>query len=133
MPLRNREPAGPTILIADDDPAVLNFLDVALRREGYTVLMASSPEAALLVAASHVGPLHFLVTDVTMAGMSGDGLFSRLAVSHPEVRALCVSGYLRDDLISRGLLSQTTPFISKPFRLEELTAKLKELSGVVQD
>jgi two-component system cell cycle sensor histidine kinase/response regulator CckA len=98
-----------------------------LQREGYTVLVAAHGDAALTVAASHVGPIHMLVTDVVMPGMSGGELANRFLRERPGVRVLYISGYSDDAIVRAGVSHADSAFLQKPFSYEAFAAKVREL------
>src|SRR4030095_920120 len=82
-----------TILVVDDDKAVLALAVDVLEIAGYTVLSTPDPRHALRLARSHAEPLHLLLTDVVMPLMNGLQLAAELQVLRPEARGLLISGY----------------------------------------
>ena len=113
-----------TILVAEDEPAVLRLTATALRRGGYTVLEAASGPEALAVHAAH-GRVALLVTDVVMPKMSGLVLAAQLAIRQPGLKVLCVSGYSVRAVAAEGAMPW--PFLAKPFVLSTLLARVREL------
>jgi two-component system cell cycle sensor histidine kinase/response regulator CckA len=111
-----------TILVAGDEDAVK-----ALRQRGYLVLAAASGEEALEIAIQHGGPIHLLITDVVMRGMSGRELSDTLLLDRPLVRTLFVSGYAEDTIVQHGVLEPGTWFIAKPFTPLLLSRKVREI------
>jgi FixJ family two-component response regulator len=89
------------------------------------VLPASSPEDALGLAASHTGPLHLLLTDVIMPGMSGPELARRLAAERPDLAILFMSGYTDGSVAPHGVLEPGIQFIQKPFDRSSLLQKIR--------
>ncbi|RME96660.1 MAG: PAS domain S-box protein [Verrucomicrobia bacterium] len=118
--------AGRTILLVDDEPAVLKPAAIALRRQGCEVLTASRPEDALRLAAQHAGPIDLLVTDVVMPQMNGRDLADRLRADRPDLRVLYMSGYTRD-VLPEVAGEGDVPFLAKPFALKTLVAKVQEV------
>jgi len=108
-----------TILLAEDEPTVRTIVREALVRQGYTVLEAASPEAAIQIAEQHRGPIHLLLTDVVMPGQSGDHLAARLVGSRPEMRVLFMSGYPDDTAVQRN-------YLQKPFGPETLVRTVRQ-------
>jgi PAS domain S-box-containing protein len=104
-----------TVLIVVDDEAVRAIARRALTRAGYTVLEASSAEAALRVAAGDVGTVHLLLTDVVMPGMSGRTLAQRLGERHPNMRVVYMSGYTDNAIVHHGVLEPGFTLLQKPF------------------
>ena len=115
-----------TILLVDDDDAVRAVLVRVLTRTGFNVLPAASPREAESICAEHPGPIHLLMTDLMMPGMTGDELAQRLLAARPEARVLYTSGYTDEAVTLRGLVSPGTPFLSKPFTIEGVVTKVRE-------
>jgi two-component system, cell cycle sensor histidine kinase and response regulator CckA len=114
-----------TILLVDDAEEVRGISARMLRKLGYTVLTADSADRALELAASTPPPLHLVLTDIVMPGASGRDLVNRLAVVHPETRALLTSGYDQQTNERRGTGGDTPHFIPKPYSLPELARKVR--------
>ncbi len=128
-PAPARAPAGTareTILLVEDDPAILAISRTMLERLAYRVIGARSPDAALQLARDHAGPIHLLMTDVVMPGMNGHDLAARLLDPHPHIKRLYMSGYTADVIAHHGILDDGIHFIQKPFTLAELEAKVRE-------
>ncbi|NCC95138.1 MAG: response regulator, partial [Opitutae bacterium] len=115
-----------TILLVEDDPAILAISRTMLERLAYRVVGARSPDAALQLARDHAGPIHLLMTDVVMPGMNGHDLAARLLDPHPHIKRLYMSGYTADVIAHHGILDDGIHFIQKPFTLAELEAKVRE-------
>ena len=121
-------PAGSeTVLLVEDETMVRDLLRGMLERHGYRVLTAQSGEEALEVAAAHPGPLHLLVTDVVMKGIGGPELAGRLQPLHPGLRVLHISGYTDDAVLRHGVREGLTAFLQKPFTIEALVVKVREV------
>lgn len=116
-----------TVLLVEDDDRVRALLASMLQKHGYTVLLASQGDQALQVAGRHAGPIHLLLTDVVMPGMSGRALSERLAAARPDTRVLYMSGYSDDALLGHGVRSASTHFIQKPFSIETLDQKVRQV------
>lgn len=115
-----------TILLVDDDDSVRGLLARVLRSKGYTVLEAASGEEAQAIATDHDGPLHLLVCDVLMSGLSGPDLAERLAQARPELRMLMMSGdpNMESVLDDRRVRAE---FIGKPFSAQKLVENVQLL------
>jgi CheY-like chemotaxis protein len=118
-----------TVLLVEDEDAVRALALRVLRSHGYTVLEARDGDEALLISEQHQGPIHLLVTDVVMPGMSGRQLAARLAPVRPELRALYVSGYTDNAISHHGVLEPETPFLQKPFTPNGLARKARDVLG----
>ncbi len=116
-----------TILLVEDEPALLDLTQALLKRIGYAVLPASGPQEALELARTFTGTIHLLMTDVVMPGMSGRDLWQQLAGQKPDLKILFMSGYTSDILAHRGVVDGAFHFIQKPFTLEALAAKVREV------
>ncbi|MGO8990811.1 MAG: PAS domain S-box protein [bacterium] len=116
-----------TILVVEDDKEVRNLAVRILKRQGYTVLDGSYGDEALNVCRNHQGPIHLLLTDVVMPGMSGRELAKRLESFHPEMKVLYMSGYTDDAIVMHGVLVQGVNYIQKPFTVDALAKKVREV------
>jgi signal transduction histidine kinase/CheY-like chemotaxis protein len=115
-----------TILVVEDDEMVRQLIAEAFQMYGYTVLVASNGDEALLLGERHPGPIHLMVTDVVMPKMCGRELADRLAPLHPEMKVLYMSAYADDIIGHRGVLEDGTLFIPKPFTLAVLMQKVRQ-------
>ncbi len=118
-------PAGSgTVLLVEDEPAVMRVTHRFLERLGYHVLAASSAAEALQLAAFHAEGVDLLLTDVIMPELSGGDLARRVSAMHPGVRVLFMSGYTADELAPYGVLAPGVDFIQKPFAFREFAARV---------
>ena len=115
-----------TVLLVEDEPAILQVGRRMLEARGYTVLTAPTPDAALQLVRQHAGTIDLLITDVIMPGMDGRELAGQITSLHPETRQLFMSGYTADVIASRGVLEEGVNFIEKPFSASALAAKVRE-------
>jgi two-component system cell cycle sensor histidine kinase/response regulator CckA len=115
-----------TILLVEDEQAILSLGQRMLETLGYRVLPASTPGEALRLAAEHRGEIQLLVTDVVMPEMNGRDLAKRLLSLHPGMRRLFMSGYTADVIAHHGVLDEQVHFIQKPFSRRQLAAKVRE-------
>jgi PAS domain S-box-containing protein len=104
-----------TILLVEDDDGVRRLARRVLSRAGYEVLEAPDGHEALTAAAAHPGPIHLVVTDVVMPGMSGREVAERMATARPEAEVLYTSGYTDDAIVHHGVLDDGMAFLQKPF------------------
>jgi len=103
-PAREAAGGGETILLLDDDAQIRALLGETLGVSGYTVLAASHGEEALRIGTEHLGPIHLLVTDVVMPGMSGPEVAQRMAAVRPGIPVLYVSGYAEHAMVHHDRL-----------------------------
>ncbi len=115
-----------TLLVVEDEAAVLRLVREGLGRMGYTVLAAASPAEAMQRSAEHGGPIHLLITDVVMPQMNGRELAERIGSERRGLKSLFMSGYTANVIAHRGVLDEGVSFIAKPFTLNALAAKIRE-------
>ena len=118
---------GATILIVEDDAGVRAITRRALERLGHRVLEADSADAALGVIAMTKEPIHLVITDIVMPGMSGRELAIRLSIEQPTVRLLLMSGHRA--LAAEVQREEGLPFLQKPFSIEHLAASVGRALG----
>jgi CheY-like chemotaxis protein len=118
--------SGETVLLVEDEPAILAIALRVLKRLGYTVLTAGSPGAAIHLAEAHPGEIHLLITDVVMPEMNGQDMARKLLPLHPKLKCLFMSGYSSDVIAHHGVLNDGVHFIQKPFQIEELAIQARK-------
>jgi CheY-like chemotaxis protein len=116
-----------TVLLVEDEPALLKLATRMIERLGFTVLAAESPHEAIRMAAEYPGAIDLLVTDVVMPGMNGAELLRLLGASRPGLRCLFVSGYPARVLAETGVLDDGVELLPKPYSQEALAEKLREV------
>ena len=126
MAAGSQQPGQETVLLVEDESAVLRLSKIVLERFGYKVLTAGTPSEAIHLFQTHEGRVHLLVTDVVMPEMNGRELAARLRETRPELKALFVSGYSASALAPRGVLDEGVHFLQKPFSLEDLASSVRE-------
>lgn len=130
LPAHAEAPVGrgnETILLVEDEEALRRLTRQILESYGYTVLEAENAPRALELANAHAGPLHLLLTDVVMPGMSGRQLATELSGVHPEARVLYVSGYTDNAIVHHGVLRDGVAFLQKPYTQSSLARKVREV------
>jgi len=115
-----------TILVVDDEPAVLEAVRDGLAGQGYDVLTAESGEQAFQAADTHAKPIAVLLVDVVMPTMNGPEVAERMRSARPELKVVFMSGFSRDIVIVHGI-KEGEPFVIKPFSLETLRRKIREV------
>ena len=131
---RNIEPAkasfkkgSETIMMVEDEPAILEIGKAMLESFGYTVLATSDPDDALRMAGEHSCSIDLIITDVVMPGMSGRELVEKLSAVCPQSRHMYMSGYTDDIIAPHGILEEDINFIQKPFSMDTLAARVREV------
>ena len=119
---------GETILIVEDELSILKLTGIILKRLGYVVLKAGSPEQAMELLKGDTGSIHLLLTDVIMPGMNGLELSKRVQSLYPELKCIFMSGYTSNVLTHQGVLDEGMHFIQKPFAAAVLA---KTVRGVL--
>ncbi len=125
-------PTGPTagkstVLVVDDEPALLALVRTMLWRAGYTVLEASNAEEALRIAGAADQPIDLLLSDVVMPEVNGYELAERLLAQRPEVKVLHMSGYTDQALMESTGRRSAAPLLRKPFTAYKLVTKISEI------
>ena len=116
-----------TVLLVEDEESVRQLVRETLEAKGYKVLEADHGAAALQIASDYHGPIDMLITDVVMPGMSGRELSEQLSASDPDIKILYLSGYTEDAVVHQGVLEPGTSFLQKPFTLQALARKVREV------
>ncbi len=119
---------GTTILLVEDDEIMLSLTRKLLEQNGYVVLEAKDGDSALSVVEAHKGTIDVLLTDVVMRGMSGPELVTKVIASHPETKAVYMSGYT-GELIAQHERMKGVPLLEKPFSRTALFHLLDEVLG----
>lgn len=116
-----------TVLLVEDEHMVRALASRILQDHGYTVLSASDPSEALTLMAKHGGSVALLLTDVVLPQMSGRDLAQRVRETQPGARVLYMSGYMQQTIYTRGMLESEVAFLQKPFGVESLLRKVREV------
>ena len=116
-----------TILLVEDEPAILDVTESILTDLGYTVIAAASPQEAEKLAEKHGSEIELLITDVIMPGMNGSTLEKKLKINCPGLKSLFMSGYTADIISEHGILDKDLNFIQKPFSIRDLSEKVKSI------
>ena len=119
-----------TILVVDDEQEILNFVQSALNRMGFSVVLALSGDIALDLFGKLSDPIDLLLTDVVMPGISGPMLVDRMLAMQPSLPVLFMSGYDDRQVVQRYVLKEGFALLPKPFTLEALHDKVHELVPV---
>jgi CheY-like chemotaxis protein len=116
-----------TLLLVEDEAAVRSSARRLLERHGYSVIEARHGADALRIVEAGDRPIDLVITDVVMPEMGGRELVERLRTRHPGVKVLFMSGYSERAVASDGVMPPGTGFVEKPFTIEQLTRRTREL------
>lgn len=114
-----------TVLLVEDEPAMLRLATSVLERRGYVVLAANRPNVALTIAETHKGRIHLLVTDVVMPEMNGEQLSGSIVAMRPDIKLLFMSGYPAEILAKEGRLGVDVALLQKPFSPSQLVEAVR--------
>ncbi|MEX2178334.1 MAG: ATP-binding protein [Gemmatimonadaceae bacterium] len=114
-----------TVLVVDDSEPLRLLVSRILRQYGYAVIEAASGEEATMLAEKEAGPIHLLLTDIVMPGMTGPALARDMLSWHPALRVLFMSGYAEKAIVREGLRHPSAGFIEKPFSPETLAREVR--------
>jgi two-component system, cell cycle sensor histidine kinase and response regulator CckA len=116
-----------TILLVEDEECVRQLIRETLQSKGYKVLEAERGDIALRIAAAQSGKIDLLISDVVLPGMAGKELGRQLLANHPNTKVLFLSGYTEEAIIHQGMLDAGAAFLQKPFMLQALARKVRDV------
>ncbi|HOC93694.1 MAG TPA: transporter substrate-binding domain-containing protein [bacterium] len=125
-PPRLRPTGTETVLIVEDEPAILSLGKRILEGLGYKTLAAKTPSEAFQKAEEYAGDIHLLLTDVVMPEMTGREVAEKLGATRPNMKFLYMSGYTANVIAHHGILDAGVRFVQKPFSVDELAQKIRE-------
>ncbi|WP_447598977.1 response regulator [Nitrospira sp. Nam80] len=125
-----------TILLIDDDPSTLLVCRMRLQQQGFRVLQVPGSSEALKLQAEHAGPIHLVITDIMLPPpdfqlsvannpfprVNGLELADRLLEAKADLRIILMSTTSKEDLLARGMIRKSMPFIQKPFTVEAFSS-----------
>jgi PAS domain S-box-containing protein len=115
------------VLLVEDARMVREPTRRILEQYGYRALAASNADEALDVFGRHPGEIDLLLTDVIMPGRSGKELVAEVRLVSPRTRVLYMSGYSHDVIVHQGVLEEGAHLIEKPFPVESLLRRIREI------
>ena len=115
------------ILLVEDDEGVRTLVATALKKEGYQVFQAAGPTEAKRLWLDEGYAFDLLLTDVVMPRMSGRTLVKEMHEICPKMKVLYMSGYADDVIAPRGVFTNRSAFLNKPFTPEALHRKVREV------
>lgn len=116
-----------TILLVEDEKALLEITSINLESMGFRVLSASSANAALDILRDSENTVDLLVTDVVMPEMNGRILHEKALEIRADLTCLYISGYPADIIGRRGIIPEKVNFLAKPFSRNQLRDKLMSI------
>ena len=123
----DRPTGAETILLVEDNEAVLDLSKSMIEMLGYTVLASDAPARAITLAATYPGDIDLLITDIIMPEMNGRELVENLHRIRPGLKSLYMSGYTANVISDRGILEENVNFIQKPFGIDDLAQKVRQV------
>lgn len=119
---------GETILVVEDESAILAMITSILERTGYAVLAANTPGDAICLANKHIDEMQLLITDLVMPGMNGSDLCRKIMFMSPSMKCLFMSGHTFDILNQNGIFDTCFDnFIQKPFSIVDFLEKIQQV------
>jgi signal transduction histidine kinase/ActR/RegA family two-component response regulator len=122
----SESPGTETVLLVEDEARVLELTAASLRELGYTVLEARGAREALDQLESGAA-VDLLLTDIVMPEMNGRKLADAAIVLRPDLKVMFMTGFTKNAVVHNGVLDPGVHFLAKPFSLEELSMKLREV------
>jgi two-component system cell cycle sensor histidine kinase/response regulator CckA len=116
-----------TVLLVEDEEAILDLAKAILTQFGYRVLTARTPGIALALAEKFSSPIHLLITDIVMPDMNGKQLRNQMEGLRPGLKCLYISGYTVDVIARYNILDEGIHFLQKPFSVEAFAEKVRDV------
>jgi signal transduction histidine kinase/ActR/RegA family two-component response regulator len=124
---RSADRGTETILLVEDNDELRGSTRGLLEALGYRVMVAASGEEAFAVLDGESGDVDLVISDVVMPGMSGPEIVERLRQRNPAIRAIFISGYTDNVVLRHGILEGEFDFLEKPYSVNRLAAKVREV------
>ena len=119
-----KEPAGPQLLIVDDDPSMQRMLKTRLEREGYNVVAASDGDEGLDLIRKQV--FNLVITDMKMPKLKGDELVRSIGQFNPDIPIIIMTAYGEVNEAVRLMQDGVYHYLTKPFDVEDLVEKVQK-------
>jgi PAS domain S-box-containing protein len=116
-----------TVMVVEDEDVVRDLVCEALQALGYRILAAAHPDEAIGLCKGFADSIDLLLSDVVLPHMDGKSLFECLRQNRPDLKVLFMSGYTDDFIVSHGVLRPGVQLLQKPFSLESLAGKVREV------
>jgi len=120
-----------TVLLVEDEDGVRSLINMLLHRSGYTVIQCRNAEEALKSFEERTSHIHLLLTDLVLPKMGGRELAEKITAAQPDIKTLFMSGYTDDAILKHGVLDSRAAFLQKPFSMELLLQKVRDVLGRV--
>ena len=118
---------GETILLVDDETSILDIGESILGQFGYSTVTARSGEEALEIYGARMGEIGLIILDLGMPGMGGEQCLQEILKINPKARVVIASGYAASQTVQQLMAAGATGYIPKPYRLEEMLKKIREI------
>jgi PAS domain S-box-containing protein len=122
-PLRGRE----TVLLVEDEGSLRSVIHSTLRMNGYAVLDAPDGKTAIALANGFESPIHLLLTDVILPGLSGRNIADQLHLVRPSMKVIYMSGYTDEFIADHGIMDPDIVLLEKPFAISSLLQSIREV------
>lgn len=116
-----------TVLVAEDEEIVKQFLKGILKRVGYRVVTASNGEEAIALFHENRDDISLVISDVVMPKKNGREIYEEIRAHRQDVKFLFISGYTADVILQKGIFSDGVEFITKPFSKNDILRKVREV------
>jgi DNA-binding response OmpR family regulator len=116
-----------TLLVAEDDEIVRNYITSALTQFGYSVIQAENGEDAVRKFMANRGAIKLVLLDVMMPKKNGKEVYDKIRIFEPDIKVVFLSGYSTDIMNKKGLLEKGLNFLHKPIPMHELLRKVREI------
>jgi signal transduction histidine kinase len=116
-----------TVLLAEDDEAVMKAISKVLEKTGYNVIVAVNGEDAIRKYKKFKDKINLLLFDIVMPKMNGKDAYEEIKKIDPDIKVLFISGYITDDRIERTIADAGLPFVTKPVSPNKLERKIKNI------
>ncbi len=126
-PVQQLPGGSETVLAVEDEEILRGLAHEVLDLLGYRTFIAADPLEALELAEAYEGRIDLLLTDVVLPHMDGKTLYERLTKTRPDVRVIYMSGYTDNAIVHHGVLERGVHFLQKPFTMERLAVKIREV------
>ena len=116
-----------TILVVEDERAILHIIQIILTKFGYTVIAVSSSNEAFSIIQKNPDAIDLLITDVIMPELNGSELVEKIKLFRDDLKSLFISGYTSDIIPDIEKIDNSVNLLQKPFSSKELSKKVREI------